>query len=233
MERLELSQELGRDILGMAKAQGASQGDVVMVESDSFFVTVRLGEVEKISQAQEKRLGLRLFFGSSSASASTSDISKKSVARLVEDTTRMAQATAQDPHSGLPAAEDLAREIPELDLLDADARSISVEEKIQMALAAEKPPWSMIPGLPTAKVESSPISSGGSSTSAVTAFPVSTRVRLSVTRWPQLPHRTVPCNGTIGIHRIGNSRGWSLLKSRRESGAARVEATWCEKGQNL
>jgi PmbA protein len=50
----------------------------------------------------------------------------------------MAQATAQDPHSGLPAAENLAREIPELDLLDTDARSISVEEKIQMALAAEK-----------------------------------------------------------------------------------------------
>lgn len=138
MERLELSQELGRDILAMAKARGASQGDVVMVESDSFFVTVRLGEVEKISQAQEKRLGLRLFFGSSSASASTSDISRKSVSRLVEDTVRMARATAQDPHSGLPAAGDLACEIPELDLLDAKARSIPVEEKIQMALAAEK-----------------------------------------------------------------------------------------------
>ena len=138
MERLELSQELGRDILAVAKAQGASQGDVVMVESDSFFVTVRLGEVEKISQAQEKRLGLRLFFGSSSASASTSDISKKSIARLVEDTTRMARATAQDPHSGLPAAEDLAGEIPELDLLDAEARSVSVEEKIQMATEMEK-----------------------------------------------------------------------------------------------
>ena len=138
MERLELSQELGRDILAMAKAQGASQGDVVMVESDSFFVTVRLGEVEKISQAQEKRLGLRLFFGSSSASASTSDISKKSIALLVEDTTRMARATAQDPHSGLPAAEDLAHEIYELDLLDAGARSISVEEKIQMATETEK-----------------------------------------------------------------------------------------------
>lgn len=138
MERLELTQELGRDILAMARAQGASQGDVVMVESDSFFVTVRLGEVEKISQAQEKRLGLRLFFGSGSASASTSDISKKSVARLVEDTTRMARATAQDPHSGLPAKGDLAPEIPELDLLDAEGRSIGVEEKIQMALAAEK-----------------------------------------------------------------------------------------------
>ena len=76
MERLELSQKLGSEILAMAQAQGASQGDVVMGESDSFFVTVRLGEVEKISQAQEKRLGLRLFFDSSSASASTSDISR-------------------------------------------------------------------------------------------------------------------------------------------------------------
>jgi PmbA protein len=138
MERLELNQDLGRDILAIAGAKGASQGDVVMVESDSFFVTVRLGEVEKISQAQQKRLGLRLFFGSRSASASTSDISQKSIERLVEDTARMAQATAQDPHSGLPAAEDLARELPELDLSDEQGRSISVDEKIQIALAVEK-----------------------------------------------------------------------------------------------
>ena len=68
MERLELSQELARDLLGMAKAKGATQGDVVMAEGDSFFVTVRMGEIEKISQAGEKRLGLRLFSGNSSAS---------------------------------------------------------------------------------------------------------------------------------------------------------------------
>jgi len=61
MDRLELSQELARDVLAQAKQKGATEGDVVMVESDSFFVTVRLGEVEKISQAQEKRLGVRLF----------------------------------------------------------------------------------------------------------------------------------------------------------------------------
>src|SRR5437899_12736133 len=130
MERLELSQELGREILSMAKARGASQGDVVMVESESFFVTVRLSEVEKISQAQEKRLGLRLFFGSSSASASTSDISKKSIERLVEDTVQMTRATAQDPHSGLPGPEELAREIFELDLLEDESRSKTGERKI-------------------------------------------------------------------------------------------------------
>jgi PmbA protein len=138
MERYELSPDLARDVLAKAKAKGASQGDVVMAESHSFFVTVRLGEVEKISQSGEKRLGLRLFFGASSASASTSDVSKQAVERLVEDTVKMARATAQDPHSGLPDARELARDIPDLDLLDQAARSVSVEEKIQIAVETEK-----------------------------------------------------------------------------------------------
>ena len=138
MERYQLSQELGREILAIAKSKGATQGDVVMVESDSFFVTVRMGEVEKISQAGEKRLGLRLFLGNSSASASTSDISKKSVEKLVEDTVQMARATAQDPQSGLPDKVALAKEIPDLDLLDDSARALAVDEKIQLALDTEK-----------------------------------------------------------------------------------------------
>ena len=137
MERYQLSQELGREILQIAKARGASQGDVVMVESDSFFVTVRMGEVEKISQAGEKRLGLRLFLGNSSASASTSDISKKSIEKLVDDTVQMAHATAQDPQGGLPLKDALAREIPDLDLLDESARGVTVEEKIKLALDTE------------------------------------------------------------------------------------------------
>lgn len=138
MDRLDLSQELARDILAQARAKGASQGDVVMVESESFFVAVRLSEVEKISQAQEKRLGLRLFFGSSSATASTSDISKGSIERLVDDTCTMARSTAQDKYSGLPDEKDLARTFPDLDLLDDSARRVSVEEKTRLALEAEK-----------------------------------------------------------------------------------------------
>lgn len=134
---MELSQELGREILTMAKAKGASQGDVVMAESQSFFVTARVGEVEKISQAGEKRLGLRLFFSNSSGSASTSDISKKSIEKLVDDTIRIAKVTAQDPHGGLPEAAELARNLPDLDLSDEAGRGISVDEKIQIALDAE------------------------------------------------------------------------------------------------
>jgi PmbA protein len=138
MERLELSQELARDILTQAKGKGATEGDVLMAESDSFFVTVRLGEIEKVSQAQEKRLGLRLFFGFSSAAASTSDISKSSIERLIEDTCAMARSTAQDKYSGLPAPEELARSLPDLDLFDDSGRSLSVENKTKLAIEAEK-----------------------------------------------------------------------------------------------
>ena len=138
MERLDLSPELARDILHQGKAKGASQGDLLMVESDSFFVTVRLGEIEKISQAQEKRLGLRLFFGASSATASTSDISKGSIERLVDETCAMARSTAQDEYSGLPAPEECARTFLDLDLLDDSGRSLSVEERTRLALVAEK-----------------------------------------------------------------------------------------------
>src|SRR3989338_1601278 len=130
MERLELSQELGRDILCQAEEKGASQGDVVMVEGDSFFVTVRLGEIEKVSQAQEKRLGLRLFFGSSS--------SRGSIERLIDDTCAMARSTAQDRYSGLPAAEELARDLPDLALFDDSGQSLSVEERTNLALEAEQ-----------------------------------------------------------------------------------------------
>ncbi len=138
MERMELSQALGRDILAIAKSNGASAGDAVMAESESFSVTVRMGEVEKISQAGEKRLGLRLFIGNSSASASTSDISKKSIEKLVDDTVKMARVTAQDPQGGLPAREMLAHDLPDLDLLDEPARKVAVDEKIKIALDTEK-----------------------------------------------------------------------------------------------
>ncbi len=138
MERLELSAELALDILKQAKQKGATAGDVMMAESDSSFVAVRLGDVDKVSQAQEKRLGIRLFFGASSASASTSDISTAAIERLVDDTCALARATAKDEYSGLPAPEALAKDLPDLDLDDGQNRAVSVDDKIRLALAAEK-----------------------------------------------------------------------------------------------
>ena len=50
----------------------------------------------------------------------------------------MAKVTAQDPHGGLPAPASLRATCRDLDLSDEAARDVSVDEKIQLALATEK-----------------------------------------------------------------------------------------------
>lgn len=130
--------EQAENLLKAAKAQGATAGDVLVVEGDSFSTQVRLDEVENISSARGKSLGLRLFFGKRSAITSTSDLSPESLNKLVTDTCELAQIAEEDAFSGLPAAEDCATTFPELDLVDQDIGKFSIEEKIALAREAER-----------------------------------------------------------------------------------------------
>ena len=138
MERLPIDRELAAGLLARARERGASQGDVTVTQHEGVRVTVRLGQVESVSQAHETRLGLRLFFGRSSAATATSDVSRASLDRLLQQTCDMARATAKDEFSGLPDPGDLAGELPDLDLVDEEARRMSVEEKIEAARLAEQ-----------------------------------------------------------------------------------------------
>jgi PmbA protein len=126
------------DLLQKARARGATAGDALMVENDAFDVEVRLSDVDKIQQAQQKRLGLRLFFGQRSATTSTSDLSKASLERLLDDTCALAQAMAEDPFAGLPDPQNNATEIPDLDLWDPALERLPVAERTAMATAAER-----------------------------------------------------------------------------------------------
>ncbi|HXN07817.1 MAG TPA: DNA gyrase modulator, partial [Nitrospiria bacterium] len=65
----------GEELLKKARKKGATEADLVMVESRSFDVRVRLGKLEQISQAEGKKLGLRLFFGKRTSISATSDFS--------------------------------------------------------------------------------------------------------------------------------------------------------------
>ena len=138
MERLPMDRELAAGLLARAKEKGASQGDVTVVEHEGVGVKVRLGKVETVSQAHETRLGLRLFFGRSSAATSTSDMSRASLDRLLDQTCGMAQATAKDEFGGLPEPGELAAGVPDLELLDEGARDMPVERGIEAARLAEE-----------------------------------------------------------------------------------------------
>ncbi len=130
--------EQAKNLLKSAKEKGATEGDVLVVEGDSFSTQVRLDDVENISSARGKSLGLRLFFGKRSAITSTSDLSPASLERLVADTCTLAKIAEEDEFSGLPAAEACANTFPELDLVDHEIGKLSIDEKIAMARDTER-----------------------------------------------------------------------------------------------
>ena len=85
--------DLATDLLRTARAKGASAADVLVAEGTEFSVTVRKGEVETLTEAGSKALGVRVFVGRRTASTYTSDFSWPTLQRLVEETVGMARAT--------------------------------------------------------------------------------------------------------------------------------------------
>jgi PmbA protein len=127
--------QLASDVLAMAKRDGATEADVVVADGENLSVQIRLGSVDRLSKAREKRLGLRIFVGKRSATSSTSDFSLESLRRLVTETVTLAKAVVEDPVSGLPDAGQMATEQPDLDLYD-DTR-LDTERQIELAKRAE------------------------------------------------------------------------------------------------
>src|SRR5687767_5408414 len=127
--------ELAVDLLARAKKRGATDADVVVADGDTFDVQVRLSAVDRLTKAREKRLGLRVFFGKRSASASTSDFSRDSLETLVTDTCALAAAVAEDDLSGLPSGDLIAKELPDLDLYDPT--QLDTDAQIQLARRTE------------------------------------------------------------------------------------------------
>jgi PmbA protein len=129
-------EDFATEALQQARRLGGTAGDVLIATGESFSASVRLGEVEKVHNAQEKRIGLRIFVGHSSAITSTADFTREALDLLVEETVALAKATAADEFSGLPATEDLASHFPNLDLADSPT-TLTPEDKVALAREAE------------------------------------------------------------------------------------------------
>jgi PmbA protein len=129
--------QVAEDLVGRAVAAGARAADAVVVESDGLSVGVRLGEVEKLERARQRRAGLRVFVGNATAIVSTADLTAGALGELAADAVALARTTAPDPHAGLPDPGDLARGLPDLDLLDPAVERLEPEAALARARAAE------------------------------------------------------------------------------------------------
>src|SRR5580704_13693229 len=93
---------LAADVVALAIKAGASDAEAVVREGDEFSVNVRMGEVETLQESGSRGLGLRVFLGTRSASASTSDLTPDGIRQLVDGALALAKVTEEDPFSGMP-----------------------------------------------------------------------------------------------------------------------------------
>ncbi len=105
--------------LAEARRSGASQCEADASLQRGLTATVRLGEVDTVEYQRDRGLGVTVYFGKRKGSASTADLSAPAVRATVEKACAIARYTAEDDAAGLADAQDLAREIPDLDLYHA------------------------------------------------------------------------------------------------------------------
>ncbi|HVN28343.1 MAG TPA: TldD/PmbA family protein [Candidatus Binataceae bacterium] len=134
----ELDLKLAEWALDIAKKNGATAAEVLLISGESLSAGVRLGEVEKLKSSRERRLGLRVFTGQSSATSSTAEVEHDSLKDFIKSTVDLAKLTAPDPWSGLPEASLHPKSFPELDLEDNSHRIIEAPKALELARTAEK-----------------------------------------------------------------------------------------------
>jgi PmbA protein len=125
--------DLAERLVAAAGRAGADAADALAVRSVSLGVEVREGAVEESERSEGDDVGLRAFVGRRQAVVSTNDVNAN-VAELAERAVAMAKAAPEDPFAALADPARLARDVPDLDLLDPDLPTVALlEERAQRA----------------------------------------------------------------------------------------------------
>ena len=125
--------DLADRLVAAARRAGADAADALAVRSVSLAVEVREGAVEESERSEGDDVGLRAFVGRRQAVVSTNDVNAD-VAELATRAVAMAKAAPEDPFAGLADPARLARDVPDLDLLDPDLPTVALlEERAQRA----------------------------------------------------------------------------------------------------
>src|SRR3984885_1506015 len=130
-------ESLTAEVVALAMKAGASDAEAVVREGDEFSVNVRMGEVETLKESCPRRLGLRVFLGTRSASTSTSDLTADGIRQLVEGAIALAKVTEEDPFAGLPETVEFGSLPDDLHLHYDDVYSLSGPERIEWARRCE------------------------------------------------------------------------------------------------
>jgi PmbA protein len=130
-------QRLAEQMLSYATRAGADGAEVLVRDGTELEVKVRLGEPELVKEAGSRALGLRVVKDLRAAVTYTSDFTPAAMERFARESVELAALAEPDPAGDLPPREEMAREVPDLDLWDESVLSLDVAEGMRRARAAE------------------------------------------------------------------------------------------------
>ncbi len=123
------------EALTHARNRGASQAAASASNNSGLTLRVRMRSVETLESHQNHSLGVTVYLGQRSGSASTSDLSAHAVRETVDKALSLARFAAEDEFAGLAEPERLATEFPELDL--HHPWGLDAEQAMELALECE------------------------------------------------------------------------------------------------
>lgn len=133
----EQARERAADLVALARKAGADAADAIYVADAATGVQVRLGALEDVQRSEGEEIGLRVFVGKQSASASSSDLSADALAKLAERAVAMAGQAPEDEFAGLAPEALLMRSAP-ADFDIDDGGDVSPQALRDRAMAAEE-----------------------------------------------------------------------------------------------
>jgi PmbA protein len=130
--------EQARRVVEMATRAGADEAEVQVSDGMELTAKVRLGQPELVQEAGSRGLGLRVFRERKQSVTFTSDLRPHALERFAADAVALARLSEPDELHRLPDADQLARDVPDLDLYDASSEALDAAEALARAQRGEK-----------------------------------------------------------------------------------------------
>jgi PmbA protein len=133
----ELS-DVAQQVAAMCTKAGADAAEVLVRDGSELTAKVRMGEPELVQEAGSRALGLRVFKEGRRAVTYTSDLRGKSLESFVAETVALADLAEPDELNRLPDRAELATDMPDLDLYDAEIEKVDAAWALKQCIAGEK-----------------------------------------------------------------------------------------------
>jgi PmbA protein len=130
--------KLAEQVVEKALKKGATEAQCSIYDGVRFSVDVREGEVEQLISAGSTSLSLKIIVDNKVSTASTSDLSLKTIDELIENSIRKTKYLSKDEYALLPELEKFDFNLDKLNLYDDTAEKVSPQKKTALAIELEK-----------------------------------------------------------------------------------------------